>query len=294
LAEADEVDLRDLRSVVVAADDAARDDESRELASRLRDALTQRVDKEHGEWLAELGSTIEEGRVVRALRLSSRPPKAGARFPAEISSRLAELAGAALTAEVSQDRWAAVLDAVAYSPVRRAVKPAGVPAEPNEALLAAVKKLAGRVPDIAQLFGIQAEAAPARPPRAGGRRGRGGKGGGGHQPRAAAPPTTEPPTTEPPTTEPPTTEPPTTEPPADTVPDAPVEPSGTPEEAVAEEVADAPAVSAVETPVPPSDIPEESRAEPAPGADPDPWQDVLLEQPMGSLRRSDEDDSSAS
>jgi hypothetical protein len=146
LADCDEIDLRDLRSVVVAADDAARDDETREIAARLRDALTQRVDKEHGEWLAELAATVDEGRVVRALRLSSRPPKAGARFPADIANRLADLAGAALTADVGQDRWAAVLDAVAYSPVRRAVKPHGIPAAPNEALVDAVRKLADRVP----------------------------------------------------------------------------------------------------------------------------------------------------
>ncbi len=42
LAEADEVDLRDLRSVVVAADAVARDDETRALAQQLREALAAR------------------------------------------------------------------------------------------------------------------------------------------------------------------------------------------------------------------------------------------------------------
>ena len=75
------VDLRDIRSVVVAADGAARDEETRALADQLREGLTNRVDAEHNAWRDELAQTIAEGRTVRALRLSSRPPKAGAPFP---------------------------------------------------------------------------------------------------------------------------------------------------------------------------------------------------------------------
>ena len=80
----EELDLRDLRSVVVAADQGARDDESREIATQLREGLTRRVDEEHTTWLAELATTLADGRIVRALRLSSRPPKAGAPIPAEL------------------------------------------------------------------------------------------------------------------------------------------------------------------------------------------------------------------
>ena len=54
LADVDEIDLRDLRSVVVAADAAARDDVTRALAQNLREALTRRVDQEHAAWLTEL------------------------------------------------------------------------------------------------------------------------------------------------------------------------------------------------------------------------------------------------
>jgi hypothetical protein len=165
MAEVEEVDLRDLRSVVVAADDAARDEETRELASQLREALNRRVDREHAEWQGELATTLADGRVVRALRLSSRPPKAGVPLPAEVTTKLAAQASAALTADITQDRWAAVLDAVAYSPVRRTVEPAGVPSEPGDELLAAVRKLADRVPQIATRFGIEPPARPGRPGR---------------------------------------------------------------------------------------------------------------------------------
>ena len=74
--------------------------------------------------------------------MSSRPPKAGAPLPAELSAKLTEAAAASLTAETGQDRFATVLDALAFSPVRTQVVPAGIPAEPSTELLAAVKKVA--------------------------------------------------------------------------------------------------------------------------------------------------------
>ena len=152
----DELDLRDLRSVVVAADSAARDDETRELAAQLREGLGRRVEEEHRAWLAELDETITAGRTVRALRLSSRPPKAGAPLPPELAARLTEAANAAFGPEVTQERWATVLDAVAYSPVRQHVVPEAYPESPSDELMTAVRKLAGRVPEIAKHFGVEA------------------------------------------------------------------------------------------------------------------------------------------
>ena len=156
------VDLRDIRSVVVAADGAARDEETRALADQLREGLTNRVDAEHNAWRDELAQTIAEGRTVRALRLSSRPPKAGAPLPIDMAERLAAAASESLTSEVTSDRYATVIDAVAFSPVRTQVKAQGVPANPSDELTKAVTKLAGRIPQIAALFGIEA---PAQKPR---------------------------------------------------------------------------------------------------------------------------------
>ncbi len=158
----EEIDLRDIRSVVVAAENATRDEASRDLADQLRAGLTARVDAEHRKWLDELAQIIGDGRTVRALRLSSRPPKAGAPLPSDMAERLAALASASLTAEISQDRWATVLDAVAYSPVRSSVKPEGRPEKVGEELLGAVKKLASRVPAIAAEFGVEAPVARKR------------------------------------------------------------------------------------------------------------------------------------
>ncbi len=159
----DTVDLRDLRSVVVASDNGAKDDEARALATQLRDAVNQRVDSEHAAWLDELSTVLTDGRTVRALRLSSRPPKAGAPLPTELSDRLVVATTEGLTSDVSADRYATVLDALAFSPVRAKVTPTGIPAKVTDELTEAVTRLSMRIPDIAHLFGIEPTAvAPKR------------------------------------------------------------------------------------------------------------------------------------
>ena len=161
----DEVDLRDLRSVVVAAD-SGRDDESRTIAQQLKDALARRVEEEHAAWIAELTELLEQERVVRALRVSSRPPKAGVPLPPELATRLTEQTSAALASDTTPDRWATVLDALSFAPVRTAVRPASIPEEVSEALRATVAGYSERLPHIAELFGID----PASVPRSARRR----------------------------------------------------------------------------------------------------------------------------
>jgi len=162
LADLAELDLRDLRSVIVAADAGARDDDSRAIAEQLKAGLAQRVESEQTAWLTEITELLAGGRAVRALRVSSRPPKAGSPLPAELAAKLTEATVASLTPETGQDRYATVLDALAFSPVRTQVTPLGIPAEPSPELLAAVKKVAARLPQIGLLFGIAA-AAPPKP-----------------------------------------------------------------------------------------------------------------------------------
>lgn len=251
LSSLDELDLRDLRSVVVAADSAARDEETRELANSLRDGLNRRVEEEHQAWLTEIDETITAGRVVRALRLSSRPPKAGAPLPAELANRLASAAGESFSPEVTQQRWATVLDAVSYSPVRQNVTPASFPENPADELLAAVRKVASRVPHIAAHFGIEASDAKRRRPKAGGPK---------KPPAPPAPPPAASSAAEAPSTETGSTDAPSGEPPAEVVEaDAgqtpPVEAS-----AVASEVADAVDDAVPDTESPPSvtDVPADS------------------------------------
>lgn len=159
----EQLDLRDLRSVVSAAGDAGKDPEARALADELKAGLAARVDAEHALWLEELTATVDVGRVVRALRLSSRPPKAGAPLPPELSARLVTTAGEALTAEASSERWIAVLDALAFSPVRDKVIPASLPKDLHADVRATIARLATRIPKIAHIFEIEPDPTAPRP-----------------------------------------------------------------------------------------------------------------------------------
>ncbi len=184
------LDLRDLRSVVAASDDpvVARDESTRELAIGLKAALVTKQDEELALWLADVEAALDVGRVVRALRLSSVPPKAGVPFPGVLAGRLAEATTASLQPADGPDRWAAVLEAAAFSPVRSQVTPAAPPEQRSDELVATVRRLGPLLPQVAALFEIevppgaavpkplrptprrpdakkQAAAKPARPPK---------------------------------------------------------------------------------------------------------------------------------
>ena len=165
LKDIDELDLRDLRSVVVSGADLAKEDD-RELVEQLKSGLDRRVESDHQAWVSDLDTAVGQERVIRALRLSSRPVKAGAPLPAETATKLAAQVASSLTIDVSQDRWGAILDALAFSPVRSAVTPESIPSEPKEALLTDVRRLSDRIPAIAELFGIN----PADVPKSAKRR----------------------------------------------------------------------------------------------------------------------------
>jgi hypothetical protein len=163
---ADELPLRDLRAIVEGAS-AARDDESRNLAASLRETLERRIATLRSGWIEEIQTNLAETRVVRALRLSARPPDATTKLPSELAAQLTEAAGKAMSRDTPSERWAAMLEAVVASPVRRQVKPEGLPTDATEPLLQAARQQSGRVPALAAMLGISMPPPPGpiRPPR---------------------------------------------------------------------------------------------------------------------------------
>ncbi len=188
IADLDQLDLRDLRSVVVAADTGARGPEALALKAQLQEGLTRRVEEEQQNWLEDITANLDAGRFVRALRMSSRSPKAGAPLPPELAARLVTAVSEGLTPRVNQDLWAAAVDALAYSPVRNQVTPAGRPEQPSEALLEAVKRVGDRLPAIVELFGLD----PEEVAKAAKRRPRGGRGKAKAQKKPAEKPAAKP------------------------------------------------------------------------------------------------------
>jgi hypothetical protein len=173
LSSIEEVDIRDLRTVLVAAEDAARDEETRLLADHIRAGLNERLEKAQVEWHEEIRNALKEERVVRALRLSSRPAKAGSPLPPDIAETLTNQANQALGGDVSQQRLGIVLEAIAFSPIRPYVVMAQVPVDPSKELLEIIRKIADRIPEIAARLGIDPPKKgkgrkmrrPKRPPR---------------------------------------------------------------------------------------------------------------------------------
>ena len=154
------LDLRDLRSVIVSADDpaVAREQSTRALASELKQALSTKQDEELHLWLADVEMAVDVGRVVRALRLSAMPPKAGVPFPPALARRLGEVTTASLLPTDGPDRWSAVLEAAAFSPVRSLVTPAAPPQARSDELTATVRRLGPLLPQIAALFEVEVPA----------------------------------------------------------------------------------------------------------------------------------------
>ncbi len=152
--------LRELRAVVAASRTVNLDEEGRTMARALQESLDQRTTALREEWLARITNALNDGRVQQAVEASIRPPEPGTRCPAELAVRLAAAAGEAMTADLAPEDWMRLLDAVVASPVRRTVKPAGIP--DDEVAKQAARNAAGAVPALARLLGLRI---PPPPPR---------------------------------------------------------------------------------------------------------------------------------
>jgi hypothetical protein len=154
--------LRELRAVVAASRTVTLDEEGRAMAHALQASLDQRVTALRHDWLDRVSRAIAKGRVADALETAARPPEPATRLPAETAMELARAAGAALSPDLAPQEWIELLDAVTTSPVRRTVKPAGIP--DDQAARAAALHAAGMVPDLARQLGLPV---PPPPPRRG-------------------------------------------------------------------------------------------------------------------------------
>jgi hypothetical protein len=155
------ISLRDLRAVVAGA--APRDDEGRGMLQQLRVAHDARLTKLRTSWAEEIERALSEGRILQALRLSGRLPEPSARFPAALVEPLSSAASAALSADTPAERWIALLEAAVASPVRRMIKPAGLPADDSGTLRQAAAAAAGRIPALAPLLGLPMPPPPGPP-----------------------------------------------------------------------------------------------------------------------------------
>jgi hypothetical protein len=175
----DDIDLRDLRPLVAKASDPmiAQAEGTSEMVSRLKEALQRRQEEDTRNWFADIEAAVAVGRVVRALKLAGQPPRVGQLFPPEMAQRLSAATATALAEETRPDRWIAILEAAAFSPVCGAVTVVAPPSAASEDLVRTVTRLAPAMPQVAAVFGITVAPGtpkprplrPARPTRKPGR-----------------------------------------------------------------------------------------------------------------------------
>jgi hypothetical protein len=154
--------LRELRAVVAASRTVTLDEEGRNLAKALQQSLTERVDALRDEWRQRIDGAIDAGKVLEALQVSARPPEPATRCPAELAVRLARAASEAMTGDLTPEAWIGLLNAVLESPVRRTVKPTGIPDAPQ--VTEAARRAAGLVPELAKFIGLPIPPPPSRRP----------------------------------------------------------------------------------------------------------------------------------
>jgi hypothetical protein len=141
----------------------ARDETTRQLAGELKAALATKQEQELQLWYGDIDAALRVGRVIRALRLSSQPPMAGVPFPTELAQRLTDGANSSLTPGDGAERWCAVLEAAAFSPIRTHVAPSGPPPTVADELKVTVTRLAPALPQVAAMFGIEPPANASMP-----------------------------------------------------------------------------------------------------------------------------------
>ncbi len=157
-----EVRLRDLRQVVTSSRTVILDDEGKAQVKELKDVLTARIEHLVTNWRSALEKAIEAKNADEALRLTATAPDSSAKLSSELAAQISELASQALSAEAAAGAWIATLELAVDSPVRRSIKPAGIP--DDEAAKTAAVKNAGAIPAIATLLGMKVPPPPpARP-----------------------------------------------------------------------------------------------------------------------------------
>ncbi len=170
--EASDISMRDLRQAVSQADGVARDDASREMAAKLRARLTERVEGQRTQWLADIESSLTDGKLVRGVRLAGRVPDPSAKLSPDLTARLVAATNAELSSETPAERWLSLVEAAAESPFRRDINPAGLPTKTTEAFLASAAQASNRIPSLLKLLGLsippppRSKATPPPPPAA--------------------------------------------------------------------------------------------------------------------------------
>ena len=160
----DTVRLSDLRAVLASAEGLKRNKGAAAKAEELHQKLMERLENETSIWIEDITILISEDRILRAINMSSRPPKAGSPLPEDISLQLAQKAGAALKSETSSKRWTGFLEACYLSPIAKMVVPVSYPTTVSEELLKMAERAKNTMQEVSSNL-ITISENSSKPPR---------------------------------------------------------------------------------------------------------------------------------
>jgi len=161
-----ELRVRDLRAVVTSAKTVMLDDEGRAQLKELQTTLGVRVEALRVEWIAKFAAALAGDNVLEALRLASKTPDVSTKVSAEDATKLIAITSSALSEDAIPVRWIEIVNVAVESPIRRQIKPSGIPVD--DACKALAIKSAGSIPEFAKLLGMKVPPPPpplARPAR---------------------------------------------------------------------------------------------------------------------------------
>jgi len=144
--------------VVTSAKTVNVDDEARAQLKELQAQLTTRVDALRTEWTNKLDKALANNDVLESLRLASRTPDPSTRVSSENATKIALMVSEALSVDAAPAVWIEIVTTAVESPIRRLVKPAGIPAD--EACNALAVKSAGSIPEFAKMLGMKVPPPP--------------------------------------------------------------------------------------------------------------------------------------
>ncbi len=158
------VTLKDLRSLIVSAHPC--DEEERKIVTELKKRLSKKISDVGASWQGQVKSFTESGKLKEALELSAKSPDHSVSLDNQVAELLASKVSAALNKDLNPTEWIELVEAASQAPIRKLIKPASVPEDATGEVERTSKKLAGLVPQLAQIIGLKIPP-PPRPTHGG-------------------------------------------------------------------------------------------------------------------------------
>ncbi|MCL4449162.1 MAG: hypothetical protein M1483_00635 [Actinobacteria bacterium] len=153
--------LRDLKTLMASSSDL-KDEYAVTLVPQILTLLKNKIEKVQIEWNENIENLIDQGDVLQAIIQASTPPEPRLRISATTAVKLSQAVGACMNPQTEVEQWNKLFKAALVSPVRRIIKPVGLPENAPRDLLNSAHMAAGQMPALAALLNIPIPPPPSK------------------------------------------------------------------------------------------------------------------------------------